>query len=223
MLSYLLRRYVTDEVNVRELAVSADVAAWATVRAEPNWAALGKRLGKSMGAVAAAVKALTAAQIAAYEATGAITVAGAELGEGDLSVVRDFRAEHPEAVDCDAAGDGDVLVVLRLAVDASLAAAGLAREAAARVQRARKAAGVAAGTAVAVALASAGDATRAALAEHAAYLADALGAAPRLAAAEEAAAADGAPGHDGKPVMHRDRAPLSNGEELVVILSALVL
>lgn len=214
-------RYVTDEVNVRELAVSTDVAAWATVRAEPNWSALGKRLGKSMASVASAVKALSAADIASYEATGCITVAGAALGEGDLSVVRAFRAEHPEASDCDAAGDGDVLVVLRLTVDASLAAAGLAREAAARVQRARKAAGVAAGAVVAVSLAAAGEATRAALAEHAAYLADALGGAPRLAPAEEAAAADGAPGHDGRPVLHRDRAPLSNGEDLVVILSAM--
>jgi isoleucyl-tRNA synthetase len=212
---------VRDEVNVRELAASADVAAWAVVRAEPNWAALGKRLGKSMGAVAAAVKALSAEQIASYEASGSITVAGAQLGEGDLTVVRSFRAEHPEAVDCDAAGDGDVLVVLRLTVDASLAAAGLAREAASRVQRARKAAGVAAGAPVAVALASAGEATRAALAEHAAYLADALGAPPRLAPAEEAAAADDAPGHDGRPVLLRDRATLSNGEELVVVLSAL--
>ena len=49
------RRYVREEINVRELVGCDEPARFATLRGEPNWAALGKRLGKAMGAVSAAV------------------------------------------------------------------------------------------------------------------------------------------------------------------------
>jgi isoleucyl-tRNA synthetase len=216
------RSYVTEEVNVLELAVCADVSRYASVRAEPNWTALGKRLGKAMGAVAAAVKALTPAQLAAYEAGGTLAVAGAELGPGDLVVIREFR-KPADAPECDAAGDGDVLVVLELAVDGALAAQGLAREAVARVQRARKAAGVSAGDAVRVRLGAADAALRDALAQHAAYLAEALGGAPAVAddadAAAAAAAALAAEGDaPGAAVLLQESAELSSGAELLITL-----
>jgi isoleucyl-tRNA synthetase len=225
--------YVTEEVNVRELATCADVAAYASVRAEPNWGALGKRLGKAMGAVSAGVKALSAAQIAAYEAGEALTIAGAVLGAGDLAVVREFR-KPADAPPCDAAGDGDVLVVLELDVDESLLQAGLAREAVARVQRARKAAGVAAGDAVRVRLAAegadgaAGDAAcakghelHAALSANEAYLADALGAPPLLLRGAGAALPDGEATRAGA-VLLEERAELSSGAALLVTLCAAV-
>ena len=41
-----LREYVTSELNVRELETCADPQRYASVRAEPDWAALGKKLGK---------------------------------------------------------------------------------------------------------------------------------------------------------------------------------
>ena len=53
-----LSEYVSEEANVRLLTPCADQLAFATVRAEPEWGVLGKRLGKAMAAVAAAVRAL---------------------------------------------------------------------------------------------------------------------------------------------------------------------
>lgn len=53
-----LREYVAEEVNVRLLTPCADQLRFASVRAEPEWGVLGKRLGKSMAAVAKAVKSL---------------------------------------------------------------------------------------------------------------------------------------------------------------------
>lgn len=201
---------------MRELTTCADVSAYASVRAEPNWTALGKRLGKAMAPVAAGIKALTAEQLAAYEAGATLTVAGAELAAGDLAIVREFR-KPADAPECDAAGDGDVLVVLELGLDESLLQAGLAREAVARVQRARKAAGVSAGDAISVRLASADAPLRAALEACAAYLADALGAPPMLLAPGEAAPAAAAP----LRVLIVEQAELSSGAALeVTLLSA---
>ncbi len=205
---------------MRQLATCADVAVWAVVRCEPNWAALGKRLGKAMGAVAAAVKTLSADDIAAYEAGASLTLAGVELSPGDLSVVREFK-KPTEGPACDAAGDGDVLVVLVLEQDESLAAAGLAREAVSRVQRARKAAGVAAGDAVSVTLRTSDGALASALADNAAYLADALGSAPTLLPADAtSAAADDVALPPGLRLLHRESAELSSGAHLLVTLCA---
>ena len=53
-----LREYVAEEVNVRCLTPCADPLRYCTVRAEPEWGVLGKRLGRAMAAVAKAVKAL---------------------------------------------------------------------------------------------------------------------------------------------------------------------
>lgn len=54
-----LREYVASEVNVRDLTPCSDQLKYATLRAEPQWAALGARLGKKMGAVGAAIKKLS--------------------------------------------------------------------------------------------------------------------------------------------------------------------
>ena len=76
---------------MRCLETCADPLEYATLRAEPQWPVLGRRLGKDMGAVGAAVKALTAEQLSAFEREGSITVAGHELREGDLKVLHDFK------------------------------------------------------------------------------------------------------------------------------------
>jgi hypothetical protein len=49
-----LAEYVRSELNVAELAVCADVLAYAELAAEPEWGTLGKRLGKDMGKVCCA-------------------------------------------------------------------------------------------------------------------------------------------------------------------------
>ncbi|GIL48146.1 hypothetical protein Vafri_4840 [Volvox africanus] len=138
-----LREYVESELNVRSLEVCADPLKYASLRAQPDWQVLGKRLGKSMGAVANAIKDLAADQILSYEKSGSIELAGHIIEAGEIKVLRDFRApEGTSPDDVDANGDGEVLVVLDLRVDESLVAAGLAREMVNRFQKLRKSAGL---------------------------------------------------------------------------------
>jgi hypothetical protein len=54
-----LKEYVAEEMNVRALTPCADPLRYATLRAEPEWGVLGKRLGKAIGGVAKAVKDLS--------------------------------------------------------------------------------------------------------------------------------------------------------------------
>jgi isoleucyl-tRNA synthetase len=138
-----LSEYVTSELNVLALDTCSDPLAYAELSAVPDWQGLGKRLGKDMGKVAAAVKGLSMADILAYEKSGSIELAGHTLGEGDIKVVRSFKP--PEGVapgEVDAAGDGEVLVVLDLAQQDDLVEQGLARELVNRYQKLRKKAGL---------------------------------------------------------------------------------
>ncbi|KAJ0016975.1 hypothetical protein Pint_11004 [Pistacia integerrima] len=61
-----LREYVLEELNVRSLVPCNDTLKYASLRAEPDFSVLGKRLGKSMGVVAKEVKAMTQGDILAF-------------------------------------------------------------------------------------------------------------------------------------------------------------
>jgi len=96
-----------------------------------------------MGLVAKEVKAMTQAQILEFQKAGGGTFAGQKLGLQDIKVINDFKAPDGVAkADIDAAGDGEVLVVLDLRPDESLLEAGFAREVVNRVQKLRKKAGL---------------------------------------------------------------------------------
>ncbi|KAM1460934.1 hypothetical protein ACFX15_044483 [Malus domestica] len=134
-----LREYVLEELNVRSLVTCNDTLEYASLRAEPDFSVLGKRLGKSMGVVAKEVKAMSQESILAFEKAGEVTVSGHCLKLADIKVVRDFkRPNGMTEKEIDAAGDGDVLVVLDLRPDESLFEAGVAREIVRRVQQLRK-------------------------------------------------------------------------------------
>ncbi|CAI5520474.1 unnamed protein product [Closterium sp. Naga37s-1] len=138
-----LCEYVREELNVRSVLPCADTSKYTSVRAEPDFSVLGRRVGRAMGAVAKAVKEMDAAAIAAMQLAGEVTVAGHTLSASDIKVVRDFKApEVSVAGDMDAAGDGEVLVVLDLRADTDLLDAGTAREVVNRVQKLRKRAGL---------------------------------------------------------------------------------
>lgn len=141
--------YVSSETNVLRVVTSSDTAKYTTVRAEPDWGALGKALGKAMGPVGKALKALSPEDLARMEEQGSLEVAGHTIDAAHVKIRRDFKA--PEgAANLDASGDGDVLVVMDLTQDDSLVDAGLAREVVSRFQQLRKASGVVAGAKVAM-------------------------------------------------------------------------
>ncbi|KAL2455520.1 tRNA synthetase class I family protein [Abeliophyllum distichum] len=134
-----LRVYVLEELNVKSLVPCNDTLKYASLRAEPEFSVLGKRLGKSMGVISKEVKAMSTEDILAFEKAGEVTIATHVLQLSDLKIIRGFR--RPDNVteeEMDAAGDGDVLVILDLHGDESLFEAGIAREVVNRVQKLRK-------------------------------------------------------------------------------------
>uniref|UniRef100_A0A7S3R0N5 isoleucine--tRNA ligase n=2 Tax=Dunaliella tertiolecta TaxID=3047 RepID=A0A7S3R0N5_DUNTE len=138
-----LLEYVTSELNVREVECCADPLKYATLRAEPDFQALGKRLGPAMKAVCTEVKAMSSEAVLAMQEAGFVEVAGLRLEASDIKVKRDYRTpEGMNASEVDADSDGDVLAVLDLRVDSELTSAGLAREVVNRFQKLRKKAGV---------------------------------------------------------------------------------
>eukprot|EP00983_Pelagomonas_calceolata_P088631 1157224-Pelagomonas_calceolata.AAC.10 len=62
-----LLEYVTSELNVREVECCADPLKYATLRAEPDFQALGKRLGPAMKAVCTEVKAMSSEAVLAMQ------------------------------------------------------------------------------------------------------------------------------------------------------------
>ncbi|KAH8484228.1 hypothetical protein H0E87_028603 [Populus deltoides] len=138
-----LKEYVLEELNVRSLIPCKDTLKYASLRAEPEFSVLGKRLGKSMGVVAKEVKAMSQIDILEFEKAGEVTIASHCLKLSDIKVVREFKC--PDGLtdrEVDAAGDGDVLVILDLRLDESLYEAGVAREVVNRIQKLRKKTGL---------------------------------------------------------------------------------
>ena len=96
-----------------------------------------------MGIVSKEVKSMEQARILAFEKSGEVTLARHTLKLGDIKVIRQLNLPSDlEKKHVDAAGDGDVLVVLDLRPDETLFEAGVAREIANRVQKLRKKAGL---------------------------------------------------------------------------------
>ncbi|KAL6970780.1 isoleucine--tRNA ligase [Sarracenia purpurea var. burkii] len=134
-----LKEYVLEELNVKSIVPCNDPLKYASLRAEPDFSVLGKRLGKSMGVVAKDVKSMSQEDILVFEKAGEVTVATHCLKLTDIKIIRGFkRPGNMTEEEIDAAGDGDVLVILDLRPDESLFEAGVAREVVNRIQKLRK-------------------------------------------------------------------------------------
>ncbi|KAI8554757.1 hypothetical protein RHMOL_Rhmol05G0122400 [Rhododendron molle] len=135
-----LLQFVLEELNVKSVVPCNDLLKYASLRAEPDFSVLGKRLGKSMGIVVAKeVKAMSQKDILDFEKHGEVTIATHCLKLSDIKINRSFR--RPDSMtgeEIGAAGDGDVLVILDLHPDESLFEAGVAREVVNRIQKLRK-------------------------------------------------------------------------------------
>ena len=145
-----LEGYVTDELNVRDLVVTADEEAWGVrYSAGADWPTLGRKLKKDAQRVKKALPAVTSNEIKQFERTGAITVDGIPLTREDLIVKRGIPTDAPDDTPAasttrhlESATDNDALVILDAHAYPELAEEGLAREIVNRVQRLRKKAGL---------------------------------------------------------------------------------
>jgi len=126
---------VRDELNVKELHVSADEADFVSYSARPNLKVLGPKYGKQIGAIRGEVQALGSEQLAAVLAGGAVpseAVDGLSYDASTLLVDRSSR----EGTVVDTV-DG-VTVALDVSLDDALVREGLARELVNRIQGVRK-------------------------------------------------------------------------------------
>lgn len=141
----ILQDYIKDELNALDFSVTSDEASWASLRAEPNMATLGKRLGKDLKAACAEIKALSHDALASFGASGSIqlkTCPNVILVTGDLIVKREVHEKVASQFECAVDKAGLVLVAIDAVQDDVTRTLGCAREATNRVQKLRKKAGL---------------------------------------------------------------------------------
>ena len=121
---------LVDEVNVKSVVLTDDLADHARFVMRPDGSALGPRLGGDVQAV------FGAARSGSYELheDGTATVAGHLLQPDEFTL----GVESPEGVTAAALGSGDAVVVLDTEVTEDLAREGLARDVVRQVQQARR-------------------------------------------------------------------------------------
>jgi isoleucyl-tRNA synthetase len=181
-----LTTQVLEELNVRELAPLPDESEMVERSLYPLLPVIGPRHGKGVGAVMAGAR---GGDWQVHD-DGTATVGGITLQPDEFELTARARAGH------EVAEDGDLLVALDTTIDDDLAAEGLAREVAHRLQALRKAAGYEISDRIAVAVAGSTEAL-AALEAHRAWLADevlatelTIGADASLAEADRSESAD---------------------------------
>jgi isoleucyl-tRNA synthetase len=126
-----LTRQVLEELNVRELAPIPDESEMVERSLYPLLPVIGPRHGKAVGAVMAGAR----SGDWTVNDDGTATVGGLTLQPDEFELTARARPGH------EVAEDGDLLVALDTTVDDELAAEGLAREVAHRLQALRKLAG----------------------------------------------------------------------------------
>lgn len=136
-----LADYATDELNVRHMEIDPCEEKYGVAyRATPNFKALGARLKSELPRLQGELKSLSQGQLAAFMASGSITLGEHVLTSQDLQVSRYLKDDANRDSDLLAHCDSSIVVLLDCAEDAELRAEGLAREFVNRVQRLRKAA-----------------------------------------------------------------------------------
>lgn len=135
-----LEEYITQELNVRDLVLSAEEEKWnVTYSCTADWPVLGKKLKKDVQKVKKALPSLSSNDVKSYVANNEISVDGIKLEEGDLVVKRGIETSA-ETKNWETNTDDDVLIILDVEMHEDLKEEGLAREIVNKVQQLRKAA-----------------------------------------------------------------------------------
>ena len=129
-----LTHLIRDEVNVKEVVLTDDVASIGQFLLRPNAKVLGPRLGKTVQTVIRAAKAGEWTQLD----DGTVSVAGETLGEGEF----ELALEPTEGRVASPLRDNDAVVELDVEVTDQLRNEGRARDVVRAVQQARKDAGL---------------------------------------------------------------------------------
>jgi isoleucyl-tRNA synthetase len=138
-----LQEYVADESNVQNIVVCNDPLKYASLKAVPDWRILGKKLGKRMGSFAKSIQSLPHDQLVALKDGKSIEIEGESISPEEVKIMTEFMM--PEGFteeQLDAAGDGEVLVLVDLRIDDDMIESRTTREIINRVQKLRKSAGI---------------------------------------------------------------------------------
>jgi len=178
-----------DELNVKEVATSADEAAFCSLSVKPNFQSLKARAGSKLKEIGQGLSAFGFAEVSRLEAGETISLAGEAIALDDVLLVR--KPAAGQAV----ASDADVTIVLDTALTPELQREGLARELVSVLQQARKSQGLEVSDRVKVAWDSDDGEVAAALGAHAPVIADEVLAVvlERDPAASETASLNGRP------------------------------
>lgn len=137
-----LSDYIKEELNVRDLVLSSDEAKCGVrFKLFADWPVLGRKLRKDVGKVRKGLETVTSADAKSYRETGKLNVAGVDLVEGDLRVIRYVETKEVEG-NFESNTDGNVVVLLDIQQRPELQMEGTAREVVNRIQRLRKKAGL---------------------------------------------------------------------------------
>ncbi|TPX07993.1 uncharacterized protein E0L32_010324 [Thyridium curvatum] len=141
-----LKTYIEEELNVRNVVLSSDEQQYnILLEARVDWPTLGKKLKKNVQVVRKALPDLTQDQLKDYVHNKKIEIAGIELDENDLTIVRVLGADTAgltQATQWEAAFTNEMVVLLDISLHPELVQEGVAREMISRVQRLRKKAGL---------------------------------------------------------------------------------
>ncbi|KAK5133612.1 hypothetical protein LTR08_007560 [Meristemomyces frigidus] len=137
-----LERYVTEELNVRDLVLSTEESKYGveySVQADVK--NLGMKFKKDAAKIKTALPKLSKEEIHSFLSTGAMTVEGHQLSAEDLRVQRGLK-QSKDTANLEVAVDGEIMALLDAFAYPELAQEGLAREVLNRIQRLRKRAGL---------------------------------------------------------------------------------
>lgn len=127
---------IAEEINVKEVAVSGDESAFATVLVKPNFKTLGKRCGPKLKQIGAALATWGFREVESLEAGEPVSVEGVSLTLEDVLLQRGPKGDAAVAT------DGHITVALDTRIDSALRAEGVARDFVSLMQNARKEAGL---------------------------------------------------------------------------------
>jgi isoleucyl-tRNA synthetase len=131
-----LLEVVRDELNVKEVRFLQTADELVTLRARPNFRALGPRFGARTAEAAEAIRGLPMDRLRAYQKGEPLAIVVA--GEGYELEGTDFELQQEAQGELEVEADGGYVVALDPTITEALALEGLARELVNRIQRLRR-------------------------------------------------------------------------------------
>jgi isoleucyl-tRNA synthetase len=129
---------IAEELNVKEVRVSANEEDLVHLSAKANFKKLGPKLGRRMRAAAAVLEALPAAEIGRLRTGARLTLDLGDGGEPVEIVEEDILVQRQERAGMAVANAGDITVALDTTLSEALVCEGWARDLVSRLQNLRK-------------------------------------------------------------------------------------